>query len=476
MTGMRYQPQGRAALSPEWLNLGLESLTLFQSTEIETVAPSGLFRVGDGHAVNGSRFGRGASQNSGSNFWRVSSGGRTIGSGNQFAIMVAFQLNATGQANKYLVMDGSGLSQSAIILGYVANTIEFFAQGYSGSDPRPGSQIAVNDTNPHVAVYSYDGTTFRGFLDGVEKFSIARSFSLSMGGSIGFIGASNAAGANLANVTMYAHTRFSRGLASETARRLSANPWQIFAEPEEDDYISALAAGYTLSVGAAPMAITASQVGMRVSRQLRTEPASLVIAPGQVGLRASRKLTVAPSALTLATSDVALLASRRLGVLPAAMAITGGQVVGRVSRRLPVAPAAMVMAGGQVSMLYAPKPEPGSYTLSVSAAAMSLTGGNVGMRVARRLRVTPASLALAASAVRTLVSRRLMVSPAGLQLSGGPVTLSFSARGEAFDISKIHPSRLVIFEGSGSRITPFEGSGSRITPFEGSGSRITRFE
>lgn len=44
------------------------------------------------------------------------------------------------------------------------------------------------------------------------------------------------------------------------------------------------------------------------------------------------------------------------------------------------------------------------------------------------------------------------------------------------DVSKIHPSRVVVFEGSGSRVTPFEGSGSRVTPFEGSGSRITRFE
>ena len=234
----------------------------------------------------------------------------------------------------------------------------------------------------------------------------------------------------------------------------SNNPWQILEDGSADDFIAATAASYLLSVQPAAMAITAGQVGMRVSRQLRAEPASLVIAPGPVGIRASRKLTVAPAALTLATSDVALRASRRLSVVPAAM----------------------VMTGGQVAMLYAPNPELGSYTLPVSAAAMTLTGGNVGMRVSRRLRVETASLVLAGGAVRALVGRRLMVSPAGLQLTGGSVTLRFSARGEPFDISKIHPSRLVIFEGSGSRITPFEGSGSRITPFEGSGSRITRFE
>ncbi|MEG2899180.1 MAG: hypothetical protein RR983_02555, partial [Massilia sp.] len=68
------------------------------------------------------------------------------------------------------------------------------------------------------------------------------------------------------------------------------------------------------------------------------------------------------------------------------------------------------------------------------------------------------------------------VSPAGLQLTGGTVTLRFSARGEPFDITKIHPSRVVIFEGSGSRVTPFEGSGSRVTPFGSTGNRTVRFE
>jgi len=44
------------------------------------------------------------------------------------------------------------------------------------------------------------------------------------------------------------------------------------------------------------------------------------------------------------------------------------------------------------------------------------------------------------------------------------------------DVTKISPSRVVVFEGSGSRFTPFGGSGSRLTPFEGSGSRVAPFE
>lgn len=62
----------------------------------------------------------------------------------------------------------------------------------------------------------------------------------------------------------------------------------------------------------------------------------------------------------------------------------------------------------------------------------------------------------------------------------GPTLVAAVVTGERehapFDISKIHPSRIVVFEGSGSRVTPFAGSGSRVTPFDGSGSRVTPFE
>lgn len=254
------------------------------------------------------------------------------------------------------------------------------------------------------------------------------------------------------------------------------NPWQILDDTSTDEFVSAVAASYLLSIEPAATVVGGGAIGMRIARRLRAEPASLAIAPGPIALRARRQMSVSPAALAIAGSGIALLSSRRLGVLPAAMAATGGQVVARVSRRLSVTPAAMGLTGGQVSMLYAQKPEPGSYTLPVSAAAMALTGGKVGMRIARRLRVEPASLLLVGGAVGILVRRRMMVSPAGLQLVGGSVTLRPSARGEPFDITKIHPSRIVIFEGSGSRVTPFEGSGSRVTSFGSTGTRKVRFE
>jgi len=61
-------------------------------------------------------------------------------------------------------------------------------------------------------------------------------------------------------------------------------------------------------------------------------------------------------------------------------------------------------------------------------------------------------------------------------LEGAILVATATVARSSFDISKIYPSRVVIFEGSGSRVTPFDGSGSRITPHDGSGSRVTPFE
>lgn len=77
-------------------------------------------------------------------------------------------------------------------------------------------------------------------------------------------------------------------------------------------------------------------------------------------------------------------------------------------------------------------------------------------------------------------SASLAVRGAFSSALASPILSAAAVTGESvrapFDISKIHPSRIVVFEGSGSRVTPFAGSGSRVTPFEGSGSRVTPFE
>lgn len=245
-------PVGRAIHAPEWRALGLQSLTLFQTTDVEVgPTPSGLTRSGTGFTPKaGASLGMGVSQAGGNNLWGVTAPGRIIGSGNQFAVVLAFQLNATGQTSRYLAIEGASTTQTAIIYGYTANTVEFFAQGYSGADPRSGSGIVVNDTLPHVIVYSYDGTMWRGFLDGVEKFAVARTFSLAASQQfVGYIGGA-APSTGVVNATYFLHARFSSGLPRAAALRLSGSVSQLFKSAPRRVWAPAITApvsGATLS-------------------------------------------------------------------------------------------------------------------------------------------------------------------------------------------------------------------------------------
>lgn len=92
-------------------------------------------------------------------------------------------------ASQYLA---SRVNSAAIIYNFVADTVEFFALGYSGDDLRPGSQIPLDSsdaTTPHKIVYRYDGATnsFTGWKDGTQVFAVTRhtavqgSFSLFIG-------------------------------------------------------------------------------------------------------------------------------------------------------------------------------------------------------------------------------------------------------------------------------------------------------
>jgi len=239
-----------------------------------------------------------------------------------------------------------------------------------------------------------------------------------------------------------------RALSADEAAAVSANPWNLFAE-DDDDWLPSLGAGYSLSVGRAALGVSGGQVGMRVSRRLRAAPAALAVTAGPVATRAARRLRVDPAALAVLAGPTRMLVSRRFGVQPAVLAVAGKGVTLRAGRRLPVASASLVLAGGQVGMQYNPSMKPGEYTLPVSAAAMTLGGGSVGMRVSRRLHVAPSSLVVV----------------------GGDVLFRVGRNPGLIDVWSISPARIVKFESSGSRLVIFEGSGSRVVVFEGSGKR-----
>ncbi|MBI2672975.1 LamG domain-containing protein [Candidatus Woesearchaeota archaeon] len=110
---------------------------------------------------------------------------------NKFTILLWFKPASLTQTNTYLVSkpDNAGTSNSYdVIWEYVDNTVEFHASGFTGSDPRTGSGILISDTYWHNIVYSYDGSTWAGYRDGLNIFSVSRTFSLATSTKNLFIG------------------------------------------------------------------------------------------------------------------------------------------------------------------------------------------------------------------------------------------------------------------------------------------------
>ncbi len=115
----------------------------------------------------------------------------------QFQTYILSKLNAAASDNNW-----------SILYEYVNDTIEFYAGGYSGSAPRTGSGILVSDTNYHHIVYTYDGSTWEGYKDGTNIFSVSKTFSLATGGSnnlwmFTFNGTSNKVNASIDEIGLW---------------------------------------------------------------------------------------------------------------------------------------------------------------------------------------------------------------------------------------------------------------------------------
>lgn len=230
------QPQGAAQIDGKWISAGLQSVISFAGIERNVFGALDLSRSGTGHKHASTSGGVGTSQNNGANLWTTNSANKIIGIGSNFAVCLTFKFNSIGQGSRYVISERAvgevvGSFQFSIVYGFVTNTFELHGAngGYSGSDPRPGSKIVVADVLPHTLIYSYDGVTFSGYLDGNQIFSYAISFSVGVSGT-GRIGAATASGVYVSDMTFIQHARFDKGLSNSAARSLSANPWQLFKE------------------------------------------------------------------------------------------------------------------------------------------------------------------------------------------------------------------------------------------------------
>lgn len=157
----------------------------------------------------------------------------------KFSVCFTFQLNALAQANKYIAQtkDGSA-SQAAVIFGYVANSVEIYSVGFTGTDPRTGSQIVVSDLAPHTVCYSYDGATWSGALDGKIIFSVARTFNLNFTANACTL-FSAIGGANVFNGKIQQWATWGRGLSLEQMALVTRAPWSIYEDSVREILIAA---------------------------------------------------------------------------------------------------------------------------------------------------------------------------------------------------------------------------------------------
>ena len=86
-----------------------------------------------------------------------------------FAIAFWFQAANNSGTNMYVTARNlAGFGQLSAIYEFDNDAVELFQAGAGTADPRPGSDIIVNDTNWHHIVYTRTGTDYDLYLDGAK--------------------------------------------------------------------------------------------------------------------------------------------------------------------------------------------------------------------------------------------------------------------------------------------------------------------
>lgn len=119
---------------------------------------------------------------------------------------------AGGSGSGYII---SRQNDFAFIHNFVASTVEFFAVGYSGSDPRTGSGITLSNSDintVHQIAYRYDNGNWSGILDGAEVFNVSRSFGLVLTHTTMYLGSDG--GSSFADRKVYDMQTYARAVST----------------------------------------------------------------------------------------------------------------------------------------------------------------------------------------------------------------------------------------------------------------------
>ncbi|QOY96335.1 hypothetical protein IM543_11235 [Massilia sp. UMI-21] len=151
-------------------------------------------------------------------------------------------------------------------------------------------------------------------------------------------------------------------------------------------------------------------------------------------------------------------------VTPAALLLGGGEVAMRVSRRVGVQAAAMAVSGGSVTLRAARQ-------LGVQPGALMLTGGGAGLKAARLISATAAGLTLQTGAAQLRASRRLTVAPVDMAVTAGTLQFQYAPAPAAGSYAiAVSPAALSLSGGNVEmRVTrriPVAGAGLAISSGE----------
>lgn len=159
----------------EYISAGSSTTKLLLHLNGNSTDSSGNGNSGTDTAITYSlangKLGQGARFNGSSSYIQITNSASLVLT-NNFTISLWFKPNNLTQNNTYIFTKGSPGSSYGMLWEYVNDTVEFFG---GSVDFRTGSQIVIGDTNWHNIIYTFDGTTLNGCLDGSNKISVNKS-------------------------------------------------------------------------------------------------------------------------------------------------------------------------------------------------------------------------------------------------------------------------------------------------------------
>ena len=297
------------------------------------------------------------------------SGGNLVGAGNfrrafavndtSFTVVGVIANQLSGASSRYFAQIYNGAGQAAVISGYVADTIEFFATSYTGTDPRPGSQMVVTDNLPHAFCYTYDGAIWSGYLDGQLVFSVARTFSLALllPTSATLMSATGAAAESRSTLLLWA--AMDRGIGT-LGQSVTANPWQLYAPLPRRIWAPAAGAPAT-GASAQTLPVTGTAAGT-----LAVAGASAQVLP-VTGAAAGALAVAGASAQTLPVTGAAAGALAVAGASAQTIPITGA---GTAALSISAASSQQILVTG-IAAGTVPAPGPGATAAQIWGYVMA---------------------------------------------------------------------------------------------------------